>query len=425
MSFLTQQSAVLVLLGALLVAAGAFLSFPVNLVAGLLGIAVVAIPLYRNRSALSLLRKEFDVKTRGFDALAEHLDESVIVYDEEFRLLALNAATEKMFGIAREAWKGKKAEPRTDLAGNDRLFIQILFPSLAASATELSDADAWPKRVEITTEKPSRKFLTSVSRVMNEQGGIAYFIKSVRDASEERETAEEKSEFVDVAAHQLRTPLTAINWALENIVKGASENPAGVLPIATEALSVSARSLKIVNDLLEVAKIESGSGDYAPADVALAPFLRKIVEAGSLFAKERSVNLFFQPVPPEWESASARIDEATLGTALGNLIDNAVKYNTKNGEARVRLEVFPERRIAKISIEDTGKGIAESDRAKLFKKFSRGAGASSTDANGTGLGLYIVKKIVERHGGQTNFESKEGRGSTFWVTLPLSADSAS
>jgi hypothetical protein len=91
-----------------------------------------------------------------------------------------------MFGIAREAWKGKKAEPRTDLAGNDRLFIQILFPSLAASATELSDADAWPKRVEITTEKPSRKFLTSVSRVMNERGGIAYFIKSVRDATDER-----------------------------------------------------------------------------------------------------------------------------------------------------------------------------------------------------------------------------------------------
>ena len=140
------------------------------------------------------------------------------------------------------------------------------------------------------------------------------------------------------------------------------------------------------------------------------------------FAKERSVTLFFMPIPPEWEGASASIDKGQLGAACANLIENAVKYNTKQGEVSVTLEVFPERNTARVSVKDTGLGIPEKDKESIFGKFFRGGNVASAETDGSGLGLYIVKSIVERHGGRVGFESRENRGSTFWFTLPLSKE---
>ncbi len=364
------------------------------------------------------LEKEMGVKTEGFSALTEGLEDGVLIYDLDFAVLEMNGALEKLLGIRREEFAGKRIQPRTGLVGGELLLVQCLFPSLAPSSTQVSEPGAWPQVVLINTENPPKKLSTSLTRVPN-NNTPSYFIKTVRDMSYERETAESKTEFVSIAAHQLRTPLTSINWALESILKDVRENPVSAAKTAEEALRVSEGALKIVNSLLDVAKMEGGDLSYTFGKTEIAAFLREVISLTEPFAKERSVSLFINPIPPEWEGAAANIDRERLGLACENLIENAVKYNTKNGEASVTLEVFPEKGLAKVSVKDTGIGIPERDAGRMFSKFWRGDSAESMEPNGSGLGLYIVKSIIERHGGRIGFESRENRGSVFWFTLPL------
>ncbi len=366
------------------------------------------------------IRREFEVKTRGFSSLTENLSDGVILYDPDFVVLSMNRSLEALFGIDRRKFIGIRMQPKTLFQGNEAVFIQCLFPSLAPSSTQISEPDAWPQIVEISTENPPRKFLTSLSRVSDERGAVSYFIKTVRDATREHEISESKNEFISVAAHQLRTPLTSINWALESIAKDAAPLSEPIARTATEALRVSERALKIVNNLLEVAKMDEGGARAALERVEIAGFLREVVALTEPFAKERSISLFLTPVPLEWEGVAASIDKEQLGAALANLIENAVKYNSKNGEVSITLEVFPERRMLKISVKDTGVGIPEKDLNAVFGKFFRAKNVVTLEPDGSGLGLYIVKNIVERHGGRVGFESRENRGSTFWFTLPAS-----
>lgn len=365
-----------------------------------------------------VIEKDFEVKTRGFTSLTENLADGIVLYDTDFIVLSMNRALEELFGIRREKYIGNRIQPKTGLLGGEALLMQCLFPSLAATSTQISEAGASPQVVEISTENPSRKFLTSLSRVDDKKN--PYFIKTVRDATREKEISESKSEFVSVAAHQLRTPLTSINWALESIAKDSNGVSDSIFKTATEALRVSEKTLKIVNDLLEVAKMDGGKTNLSKERVSMSEFLRDVVKLSEQFAKERSVSLFLIPVPLEWEGATAIIDKEQLGTALVNLIENAVKYNSKQGEVSIMLEVFPERGILKVSVKDTGIGIPEKDRGAIFSKFFRAKNATQLEPDGSGLGLYIVKSIIEHHGGRVGFESRESRGSTFWFILPLS-----
>lgn len=385
----------------------------------LVGFTTAVVFLIFETKKISIYKKEFEVKTEGFSALTENLKDGVVIYDPDFTIISLNKEVENMFNIKRNDFVGKKIQPKTSLLKDDKLFVQILFPSLASSAVQTSESDEWPRVVEITTENPTRKFLTYLSSVSKEEGGVSYFIKIIRDETKEKTAKDNKSEFINVAAHQLRTPLTSINWALENIVKGSNELPEAIASTAADALKISEKSLKTVNDLLSVAKMDDGELSFSFSRVELAPFLREIVKATEQFANERSVSIFFNPIPPEWEGAAAKIDEEQLGVACTNLIDNAIKYNSKNGEVSVSLEVFPENKTAKISVKDTGIGVPKNDLNKIFGKFFRSKNAEELESGGSGLGLYIVKNIIELHGGRVGFDSQEDRGSTFWFSLPL------
>lgn len=412
-------SIALVVLSGILIAASLAIPFPLAVIPSVAGLGILVFFIFKTGKSLQMKSAELAVKTSGFGALVESLNDGVVIYGSDFTVLAMNAAVEKMFSMKRSDWVGKKVEPKTSLPEGQKLFIQILFPSLAPSATQISEGDAWPKVVEITTENPPKKFMTSLARVLGEGDVGEYFIKIIKDKTEEKEMQESKSEFVDIAAHQLRTPLTSLSWSLESIVKESSGVSESISKTAEEALRVSNRALKIVNDLLEVSKIGGGGESYSMERTALAPFVRQIVGAADSFAKERGISLFFQPIPPEWEGVEAMMDVERLGAALGNLIDNAIKYNTKNGEVSVSFEVFPEKNSAKITVKDTGIGVPEKEVPKIFEKFSRASNASVIDTTGSGLGLYIVRNIVERHGGRVGFESKEGRGSSFWLSIPL------
>ena len=241
------------------------------------------------------------------------------------------------------------------------------------------------------------------------------FIKTIHDNTREGAVFEEKTEFINTAAHQLRTPLTVINWALENIKNITSGKLPEAERAADDAMIISARALKITNDLLDAAKIEEGRFGYKFSDLDLVQLVQDAVEQIYATAKQKDITIYFEHAG--LESLPASMDGERIGLAISNVLDNAIKYNNPNGMVKISLGSDGENAI--INVVDSGNGIPAEELKNLFKKFFRGTNAEQLEPNGSGLGLFITKNIIDRHGGKIYAESQQGRGTMFKLLIPL------
>ncbi|TSC52773.1 MAG: Uncharacterized protein LiPW41_143 [Parcubacteria group bacterium LiPW_41] len=363
---------------------------------------------------ITKLSFETKFKDKEKEALVEYLHDGIIVYDTNFVIKTFNKAAESLFGVSKEIVLNKQMEPGLASTHELKPLIQVLFPSLAPAAVQKSDPGVWPQIVTISLDFPRLELETVLSQVVTEDGDIIGFLKVIKDNTREKSVLEAKTDFINVAAHQLRTPVTALHWALENIVEYSKGNET-IYPIAKEALSVANRATKITNDLLDVSKIEEGRFGYTFKDSDLIPFLKKIAADMKSLAEAYSVSIQFESFS---ESVFVYIDENRLSAVFLNLIDNAIRYNTKNG--RILISVFPieSKPYIKVAISDTGVGIPQADLQKLFQKLHRGSNVVQMEPNGSGLGLYIAKNIIEQHGGKIEVSSEINRGTTFSILIP-------
>lgn len=246
--------------------------------------------------------------------------------------------------------------------------------------------------------------------------GVMYAV--ARDITLQREAAEEleaalrmKSDFVSFVTHQLRTPLAGVKWMLE--LADQPEVPAEIRSSIHDARLSADRLIGLVNDLLDVARIEGGKLTVVPQDVDLGVLTRSVADELSPLVKEKQQR--FLSAGCEERLPPVVVDPQLIRQVLLNLLSNAIKYTPEGGEIRVRIE----RRGGQLewSVRDTGIGVPAAARDRLFEKFYRAENAATTDTEGTGLGLYLVRLILERSGGHTWFESEEGAGSTFGFTL--------
>lgn len=356
---------------------------------------------------------ELQLLARREKTLARTVRDGVIAYGSDFRVEAMNHAAEEIFGVSASGIVGAVLTP--DQVGEEgrELIVRTLFPSLAPSVARLSEPGAYPQVAEIDFAEHGLKLVVTTDRVVDEDGDLMGFVKVIHDRSREAEIIQSKSDFVTVAAHQLRTPLTAVNWTFETLEKSELTPEDGELVRTGRA--AAAKLLKIVNDLLDVAQIEEGRFGYSFADLDLQAIVERVLEGSQVIAKEYGVSLYFERaegIPPLF------VDEEKLAMAIGNLVDNAIKYNVKNGEVIVRVARTENEPYVKISIEDTGVGIPAEDVGKLFTKFYRSSNVVRAETEGSGLGLYIVKNIVERHGGALDVESVVNRGTKVTISLP-------
>lgn len=354
-------------------------------------------------------------KDQEKEALVEYLHDGIVIYDTNFVVRTFNGAAEKIFGVSKEVVLGKQMEPGLIKNQELRTLTQILFPSLAPAAEQKSEPGMWPQIVNISLDAPKLEVQTVLHQVVAEDGEVIGFLKVIKDLTREKSILEAKTDFINVAAHQLRTPVTALHWALENIVMFSKDNP-NIYPIAKEALSVSERAAKITNDLLDISKIEEGRFGYTFKDDDLVVFLQKLVSDMKSLADAYSISLSFESSLP---SVQVYIDENRLSAVFLNLMDNAIRYNTKQGRVLVSIKQDESPSFIKISVSDTGVGIPPADLAKLFQKLHRGSNVVQMEPNGSGLGLYIAKNIVEQHGGKIEVSSEVNRGTTFTIHLPL------
>ncbi len=247
----------------------------------------------------------------------------------------------------------------------------------------------------------------------NTFGGV---IMVFRDITKEQEVDKAKNEFVSLASHQLRTPLSTINWYAEML----GESTAGKLSkkqrgYVDAIATANQRMVELVNALLNVSRIELGTISIEPELTDLKTLGSDIAKIFHKMAKQKGVTLI-----EEYDKTliPIMVDQHLMHVVLQNLLSNAIKYTPKKGGVEIAYKRDAKHHTIVIEVKDTGYGIPKNEQSKISTKLFRAENIQDKETNGTGLGLYIVKSVIEHAGGTLNFTSKEGVGSTFWVTIP-------
>lgn len=245
-----------------------------------------------------------------------------------------------------------------------------------------------------------------------------------RDVTQRRAVERMKAEFISTVSHELRTPLTSIRGSLGLIAGGA----AGVLPAQAARLvdiahNSSERLVRLINDILDIEKIESGHLQFQLRPLELVPLVEQALEANRAYGEQFRVLFSLCSESPVQLRVLA--DPDRLMQVLNNLLSNAAKFSPTDGEVTVRIEPLADaaagKRWVRLSVQDHGPGIPESFRPRIFQKFAQADSSDRRQRGGTGLGLSISRAIVERLGGRISFETGSG-GTTFHVDLPVYRD---
>jgi len=240
-----------------------------------------------------------------------------------------------------------------------------------------------------------------------------------QDVSALKEAEYLKDEFIGVAAHELRNPLSVLKGFAEMLVyqtaRGKGAKLAAWQKEALEEIGEATSRLdKLTEDLLDVTRLQAGRLALSRDPTDLVALTRRMVTQRQMTTRQHVFSLDTEHSP-----LMVVVDKVRIEQVLSNLLSNAIKYSPQGGpiELTIREEVEPH--VAFLSVRDRGIGIPIQQQARIFGRFVRAENARASEITGTGLGLYLSREIIERHGGRLWFESTEGAGSTFFMTLPL------
>ena len=362
--------------------------------------------LAENLSAtLVALRGERDL----FGRMLESMQEGVLVLDRDLRILLVNPALRDMLLL------GGDIVGRMPIETIRNTELQSVLDGAASSGEPASG------EMEIAGLRP-RRFMVHATPLTGEPRGlVAVFV----DVTEIRRLESMRKDFVANVSHELRTPITAVRSAAETARRTIESDPEAAMRFVDMIERNARRLQELVEDLLELSRIESKQVRPQTEPVDVAPVAEQVLtvfrEAG-----ERK-RLKMAAVIPR-SVRPARADRRAIEQVLTNLIENAVKYCPEGAAITIRIsdpetaehkaEHVPVSRTIRISVEDTGPGIEPKHLPRLFERFYRADKGRSRDMGGTGLGLSIVKHLVEAMDGKVGVESTPGKGTTFWFTLP-------
>ena len=229
------------------------------------------------------------------------------------------------------------------------------------------------------------------------------------------EASRMKSEFINIVSHQLRSPLSNLRWAIDFLMSGklgrVEESQTEYYKILREN---STRMAELVGDLLTASRIEQGTLPTRVISVSLKELAEETIKNSKPFADAYNTKIIFNA--PD-NLPNVLVDPSQIKLVLENLLDNAIRYIVEKGEINIKIEQLKDKIC--YEIKDSGVGIPEADQKFIFQKFFRSGNVMRHQTKGTGLGLFIAKSIIEKSDGEIGFRSREGKGTTFWFTLPM------
>jgi PAS domain S-box-containing protein len=346
-------------------------------------------------------------------AILNSLGEGVFVVNQDLEIVLFNPAAEKISGYSSKEAVGKPYKEVLNFVFekdknkvNDR-FIKDAFKT--GKTQNMSN-----HTLLIGKDGEEIPVADSAAPLKGEKGEVIGCVVVFRDNSRRRAIDKAKTEFVSLASHQLRTPLSIIRWYIEALLGGdlgkINEEQKEYLEEINEG---NQRMIDLVNSLLNVSRLEMGKLDINPTELDIVEIAKKTIKQFRLEIKEKQINFIenYDEIPP------IKLDKDLLGIVFQNLISNAIKYSSEKG--KVQLDILRQGENVEIAIQDNGIGIPKKQQGKIFEKLFRADNVKTKNINGTGLGLYLVKKILDHCNCKIWFESKENEGTTFFVRIPL------
>lgn len=370
------------------------------------------------RSALMNVLEDVEESKRQIEndrrrevASLDALGEGLVATEKDGTIFLCNPTGARLLGLTQKDVIGQPIDRVIRLFAEDG---EVLRTEAFETAFEGSPTSIDGKLMLMRDDGRRMPVSGTVAPFLDEDGGLAGIVMAFRDVTVEREIDRQKSDFISIASHQLRTPLSALRWFLDLLLAG----DAGTLnPTQTEYLtdmSVSTiRMVKLVGDLLSISRIEAGRLKANPEMIAVDVFVQTLLKEHEPLIKARDIR-FTSDISPEAHAFYA--DPSLTHQAVANLLSNAIKYTPSGGSVSFSARAEPGMTV--FTVKDTGVGIPQNQQHRVYDKFFRAENVVAQETVGTGLGLYVTRMIVELSGGRIWFESHEGKGTSFSVALP-------
>lgn len=373
--------------------------------------------LIRALQVLEEKQKDIEQQKARFEAILLNIGEGLVFMNQDAEVVFGNPSVSTLLGYDLQNCVGRKwydiVQPRHangDLIPEDELSINKLKNQSKDVANSTLSDDHYYMKADGTLLPVS----VVVSKVQNEnKNEVSGLILVFRDVTKEKEVDKAKTEFVSLASHQLRTPLTSISWNTEMLMNEEVGKVDDEQKVYLEEIYYgSKRMINLVNSLLNTSRIDLGNFVIEPENIDVIEFTKEIAKELEPNFEERKIKLNEHYA----DIGILPIDKKLYHILIENLLTNAIKYTPMEGD--VSLNVDKNENGIMIKVSDTGYGIPDDQKHKIFSKLFRADNVKSKDTDGTGLGLYLVKSIVDYIGGKIWFESQEDKGTTFYILLP-------
>ena len=335
-------------------------------------------------------------------AIISNFTDGLLVFNRENKVSLISPQAKNFLGVEEKEIMGKHISKLGDVS-DLRLLVNIVGEDMKTIFREEITLKGGNLVLEVTTAP----FFQGKDRL----GTLVILHNITREKLIERM----KTEFVSLSAHQLRTPLAAIKWTLKLFLEGdLGQLTKEQKEFLEKTYKSNERMISLINDLLNVTRIEEGRYVYQSLFHDIGEVTKSVIDLFKEEVKQKNIKIEFKEPT---DLPKILMDQEKIKLVIENFIDNAIKYTFPGGKVTVSINRGTNE--IEVRVQDTGVGIPREQQSRVFSRFFRGSNVVRLDTEGSGLGLFLAKNIVEAHGGKIGFESESGKGSTFFFTIPL------
>ncbi len=379
-----------------------------SLILGILYVSIAGLIGWLKQTIDIFIDREADEKRRLF-TIIEQLPVGILITDSKGVLVESNRQLEKILGIKM---------PRGFVIGKDTLqHVKIngkeIVPSRSPLATALSKGKTITAR-DLSFERPDGRevFLrVNSAPIHNRKGDIIAAASIISDITETKEGEKRKDDFINMASHELKTPITSLRLYIDILLKQLDKKDEKTFKIGKSIAYQADRIQELVSDLLDVSRLQTGKMSFAREEFRLDKLIEQTIDELQGITRDQKIIFSKKGV------IKIGADKFRIYQVITNLITNAIKYSP--AKTIITVAVEKQKDMALISVNDEGRGIAKDQQKKIFERLYQVSSDSSQQSSGLGMGLYISREIIRRHKGAIWVESEQGKGSTFYFTLPL------